>query len=82
MTMKKLTKKQRAKRAQKVYNKFMFDESARLLVEIRDIQQVLKMHGEAHAANDLLPQFTALCEKVETLQVESKLKKAPKKVKS
>ena len=36
--------------------------------EIINIQRTLKLHGEAHMAQDLLPQFTELVKKVEKLE--------------
>lgn len=36
--------------------------------EIANILRTLKLHGEAHMAQDLLPQFTELAKKVEKLE--------------
>ena len=35
-------------------------------IKISALEHLFKMHGQAHMAQDLLPQFRALCEKVET----------------
>lgn len=36
--------------------------------EIKNILRTLKNHGESHQAQDILPQFTALCKKVESVR--------------
>jgi hypothetical protein len=63
-----MNKKKMAKRAQKTYNQFLFNEQGKILEEILDIRKILKNHGEAHMAQDILPQFTKLCEKVESVR--------------
>ena len=39
-----------------------------LLNDIKELNRTLKLHGEAHMAQDLLPQFTELVKKVEKLE--------------
>jgi len=58
------------RRAQLVYNKFLFNEQGKILAEILDIRKTLKSHGEAHLAQDLLPQFRELCKKVERIEMQ------------
>ena len=49
------------------------------LQEITNLKRTLKLHGEAHMAQDLLPQFTELVKKVEKLegQLNFKLNDGP-----
>ena len=39
-----------------------------LLNDIKELSRTLRLHGEAHMAQDLLPQFTELVKKVEKLE--------------
>jgi chromosome segregation ATPase len=57
---------------QQVYNKFLFDSHMDILraeelqeKEIAELKGTLKQHGEAHMAQDILPQFTLLVKTVE-----------------
>ena len=50
-----------------------------LLNDIKELNRTLRLHGEAHMAQDLLPQFTELVKKVEKLegQLNFKLNDGP-----
>ena len=58
-------------------NKMKFKRNQRLLNgmllnDIKELNRTLKLHGEAHMAHDILPQFTALVKKVEELEKHQK----------
>lgn len=73
--MTKKTSKGKVSEIQQVYNKFLFDSHMDILraeelqeKEIAELKRVFRLHGEAHMAQDLVPQFRELVKKVEKIE--------------